>query len=142
MSQNNEELKHYGVLGMKWGKRRAVPQSVINRRNKQHKKVEFLEKRAPWSATYSKAVIKEAKLKRSRYGKTNGKIIAEGVLRDAGIWLIAGGTAGALEAKGKIAASKAISAIGDMAWYGSMAYTTGQLLTNYRNKPINDKQNR
>ena len=158
---NTDELYHYGVLGMRWGhhksstyngpalytkKHRVVlglrafsTAGADKRKAKANKRVEILNKKAPGSKRYVKAKVKATKINASRYGKTNGQIIANGILKNIGIYAatsIASKTAYKL---GKRSVASTIANFGTGIAIGNNITTGIRVAYNYRDKRRKNK---
>ena len=158
---NTDELYHYGVLGMKWGHHKSSTYNgpslytkkhgvvlglrafstagADKRKAKANKKVEILNKKAPGSKRYVKAKVKATKINASRYGRTNGQIIANGILKNIGIYAatsIASKTAYKL---GKRSVASTIANFGTGIAIGNNITTGIRVAYNYRDKRRKNK---
>lgn len=87
---NNNELMHYGIRGMKWGKRKAQPANDVQRARAAYKKANKEYSKAYDSAygyssrhMVSQFVGKKAKDGKGLYSKTNKYAAKEGVGKSA-----------------------------------------------------------
>lgn len=71
----DNELMHYGVLGMKWGKRKAQPTNDVQRTRAAYKKA----KQSAYKAAKSKQKAKNVSDGKGLYSKTNKYAAKEGV---------------------------------------------------------------
>lgn len=121
MTINNNELYHYGILGMRWGVRRSKDQIA---RARGHSNQESLNQDSSGS----------------KYAKSKGKIIADGVIGVIGakaIFAVAGGVA---NLAGKKYTANYLNRMGDMAMIGGGIVTTVNLLTNKEKRGNSDAE--
>lgn len=155
---NLEELYHHGVLGMRWGHRKARLQAynkalVKSRKDKANAKVQAIKnKKLDVDALHiknekiralsikeknnklNKARVKADKINRSKYGQTRGEILAKGALRHLGALTIGVTGMKVAQKMGNQKAADAVAAV-TSGYTTYNTFKTGyKLLTNY-NKP-------
>lgn len=130
--EENNELKHYGVPGMKWGVRRALKQQakIQGRKDRATQKYEELRKKDPNSKKTLKAKERSEIINQSKYGKTKGELIAEVARKNTmsiGLQTVA---ATALIASGAAATAPALAAVASVAiGAGGAIHRTANLIS-------------
>ena len=155
---HTDELYHYGVPGMKWGVHRSKnyngPTMTIGSKKRNvtigfrafdtkgankrkaaaNKAVKQVNKTAPGSKRYVKTKIKADKINASRYGKTNGRILAEGALKIAGTKLVTDVAKKTAYRRGKEITASLIERAGQGLMIAEGFNTSVRLAANYRDK--------
>ena len=159
--RNSDELCHYGVLGMKWGHHKSSTYNgpalytkkhgavlgfrafstvgASKRKAKANKRVEILNKKAPGSKKYVKAKVKATKINASRYGRTNGQLIANGILKNIGISAATTIGTGVAYKLGKRSVAAAIAGAGSGMATVNAINTGVRVVYNYRDKRRKNK---
>lgn len=107
---NNDELCHYGVPGMRWGQRKAI--QIQARKDRAIQKYQAIQQKNPNSKKAQKAKIKSEKINASKYGKTNKQLVVDGALKHIGSLGLQTAAVTALIASGGLAAAPVLTAVG------------------------------
>lgn len=152
-----DELYHYGVLGMKWGhhksknyngpallvgkKKRPIlgfgafnTKGADKRKKAANDKVAKINNTKPGSKKYVKAKLKATKINSSRYGKTNGRLLAEGIVKDIATAAIGNSMCRSLSKRGHTEAAKVMRKVGNTLIVANAVNTGVRIHYNYRDK--------
>ena len=131
MNQNNE-LYHFGVPGMKWGHRKAM--QIQARKERSQKRYEKIRQKDPNSKKAIKAKIQNNEIQKSKFGQTNKQIVVNNALKRAGSIGIQTATAVGLIASGAVVAAPALAAV------SAIAVSAGSEVYRKRNKKMTEKK--